>query len=81
MIQSDKKIKEDKVVHFYNDAEPIEGCTKFYACFWFTDGSGMFYSYIYAKDRAGAFDKANQYLASSKSLNFVESISISEAKW
>lgn len=53
MIQSDKKIKEDKVVHFYNDAEPIEGCTKFYACIWFTDGSGMFYSYIYAKDCAG----------------------------
>lgn len=81
MIQSDKKIKEDKVVHFYNDAEPIEGCTKFYACFWFTDGSGMFYSYIYAKDRAGAFDKAVQHLTSTKSLNFVENISISEAKW
>lgn len=79
MIQSDKKIKENRVVHFYNDAEPIEGCTKFYACIWFTDGSGMFYSYIFAKDRTEAFNQAIQYLASSKSFNFVDSVSISEA--
>lgn len=81
MIQSDKKIKENKVVHFYNDAEPIEGCTKFYACIWFTDGSCMFYNYIYAKDRAEAFSKAFNHLTSSKSFNFVENISISEDKW
>lgn len=79
MIQSDKKVKENKVVHIYNDAEPIEGCTKFYACIWFTDHSGMFYSYIYAKDRAEAFNKAVEYLTSTKSINYVDSISISDA--
>lgn len=79
MIQSDKKIKENKVVHVYNDAEPIEGCTQFYAVIWFSDHSGMFYSYIYAKDRAEAFNKALDYLTSSKSIDFVDSIAINDA--
>ena len=81
MIQSDKKIQERKVVHFYNHAKPIEGCTKFYACVWFTDDSCMFYNYIFAIDRAEAFQKAFQHFASTNDMNFIRSISISEVTW
>ena len=81
MIQPDKKIKESKVVHFYNDAEPLDNCTKYYACVWFTDGSCMFYSYIYAKDRTQAFHNVLNHFADNEMLNYVSSVSITEVDW
>lgn len=72
-------------------AEPLDNCTKYYACVWFTDGSCMFYNYIYAKDRAQAFYKALNHFADNviaerfgsakDTLNYVSSVSISEIDW
>ena len=81
MIMPENKIKENKIVHFYNDAEPLDNCTKYYACVWFTDGSCMFYNYIYAKDRAQAFYKALNHFADNETLNYVSSVSITEVDW
>ena len=91
MIQSEKEIKESKVVHFHNDAEPLDNRTKYYACVWFTNGSCMFSNYIYAKDRAQAFYEALNHFADNviaerfgsakDTLYYVASVSITEVDW
>lgn len=79
MILPDKKIKEERCVHFYNDAKERKGAQKFYASIWFTDGSWMFYNYIFAKNRECAFKKLMSELKDC--LNYIDNVSLSVCDW